>query len=180
MRQHRRASRLRPVVGRVEQAAKHGAEPHHVEVAAADDAGTDDARFAKADHREIDGGELADGGQRLGAGANVPNLRDGELGVVDPDAGRALTQIDEVLFVLVDQRPEQHPADDAEDGGVGANTQRQRQDDRDGEALDAGQRPGGELEVGDEAHTVRRVASSRSTRVITPGSDTILAVALSL
>ena len=58
------------------------------------------------------------------------------------DAGRALPQVDEVLFVLVDQRPEQHPADDAEDGGVGANAQRQRQDDRDGEAFDPGQRPG--------------------------------------
>ena len=83
MGQHRRASRLRPVVGRVEQAAQDRAQPHHVEVAAADDAGADDARFAKADHREIDGGEVADGGQRLGAGANVANLRDGEVGVVD-------------------------------------------------------------------------------------------------
>ena len=152
MRQHRGTGRLRAVVGRVEKTAAYGAKSHDVEVAAADDTGAHDARLAETDHCEVDGRELADGGQGLGAGTKVPNLRDGELGVLDVDAGRALAEIDEVLFVLIDEWPEQHTADDAEDRRVGANTERKRQDDRDGEAFDLGQRPGGELEVCDEAH----------------------------
>ena len=41
--------------------------------------------------------------------------------------GRALTDVDQPLLVAVDQRPQQHAADDAEDRGVGADAQRQRQ-----------------------------------------------------
>ena len=47
----------------VEQPAEHRAQPHHLEVGAADDAGADDARLAEADHREVDGREVAEGGR---------------------------------------------------------------------------------------------------------------------
>ena len=64
----------------------------------------------------------------------------------------ALADVDQAVLVAVDQRPQQHAADDAEDGGVGADAERQREDDGDGQALDPGQRPQREAEVGDEAH----------------------------
>ena len=71
MGQHRGAGRLRPVVGRAEQAAEHRTQAHDVEVRPADDAGANHARLAEADHREVDGGEVAEGGQRLDARAKV-------------------------------------------------------------------------------------------------------------
>ena len=53
--------RLRPIVGRAEQAAQHRTQPHDFEVRPADDARANDARLAEADHRELDGGEVAEG-----------------------------------------------------------------------------------------------------------------------
>ena len=44
------------------------------------------------------------------------------------------------------------PADDAENGGVGANPQGQREDDGDGQAFGPDERTKGEFEVGDEVH----------------------------
>ena len=43
------------VVSCVQQAAEDGAQPHHVEVRPADDAGLDHARLAEPDHGEVDG-----------------------------------------------------------------------------------------------------------------------------
>ena len=54
-----------------------------------------------------------------------------------PMPGRALPDVDQPVLVAVDERPQQHAADDAEDGGVGADAERQRQDDGEGEALGA-------------------------------------------
>ena len=69
VRQHRRARRVLPIVARAEQAADHRAQPHHLEVRPADDAGANDARLAEADHGEVDGGEVAERGDRLYARA---------------------------------------------------------------------------------------------------------------
>ena len=74
------------------------------------------------------------------------------VGVLGADARRALADVDEPVLVAVDERPQQHAADDAEDGGVGADAERQREDDGDGQALDPGERPEGEPEIGEEAH----------------------------
>ena len=75
-----------------------------------------------------------------------------EDGILDADAGRALADVDEAILVAVDERPQQDAADDAEDGGVGADAERQGEDDGDGQALDPGERPQGEAEIGEEAH----------------------------
>ena len=61
MGEHRRARGLRPVVAwRRAGGRSTGAQPHHLEVGAADDAGANDARLAEADHRELDGREVAE------------------------------------------------------------------------------------------------------------------------
>ena len=48
----------------VEQPPEHRAQPHHLEVRAADHAGAHHARLAEADHREVDRREVAEGGER--------------------------------------------------------------------------------------------------------------------
>ena len=63
-----------------------------------------------------------------------------------PDALRALADVNQAVLVAVDERPQQDAPDDAEDGGIGADAERQGDDDRDGQALDAGQRPQSESE----------------------------------
>ena len=133
----------RPVVGRVEQSAPDRPQPHDLEVRSADDPGADHARLAKADHRELDGREVAEGRQRFDTRLQVPELRNRELGVLDADAGRALTDVDQAVLVAVDERPQQHAPDDAEDRGIGADAKRQRHDDGEGQALDPGQGPEG-------------------------------------
>ncbi len=45
-------------------------------------------------------------------------------------AFRPLPQVEQSGFVGVGQRPQQHAADDAEERGIGADAQRQRQDGR--------------------------------------------------
>ena len=90
--------------------------------------------------------------QRPDARAQVVDLRHRERGVVGADALGALADVDQAVFVLVHQRTKQHAADDAEDGGVGADAEGQCDDDRQSQALDPGQRPDGEFEVGEDAH----------------------------
>ena len=152
MGEHRRAVGLRPVVAGVEQPPQHGTEAHHLEVGAADDAGAHRARLAEAEHGELDGGEVAERGERLHARLQVAQLGHREVRVLHADALRALADVDEPVLVAVDERPQQHAADDAEDGGVGADAERQREHDGDGQALGAGERAKRELEVGDQAH----------------------------
>ena len=61
-----------------------------------------------------------------------------------PMPGRALADVDQAIFVAIDERPQQHAADDAEDRGVGADAERERHDDGGGQALGAQQRAQGE------------------------------------
>ena len=75
-----------------------------------------------------------------------------KLRVLDADALGRLADVDQAVLVAVDQRPQQHAADDAEDRGVGADTQRQREDDGERQALGSGEGPKGELEVSQERH----------------------------
>ena len=75
-----------------------------------------------------------------------------KFGVLGADAARALADVDQPILVAVDERPQEDAPDDAEDRGVGADPERQREDDRDGQPFDPGQRPEGKAEVGDEAH----------------------------
>ena len=75
-----------------------------------------------------------------------------EMDVLDADALGALPDVDEPVLIAVDQRLQQHAADDAEDGGVGADAKRERQDDRECQALDPHQRPPRESQIGKEIH----------------------------
>ena len=98
--------------------------------------------------------EVAERGQRLDARPQVAGSPGTEkLAFSTPMPRRALADVDQPVLVAVDERPQQHAAHDAEDGGVGADAERQRDDHRDGQSLDPGQRAEGEAKVGDEAHT---------------------------
>ena len=82
---------------------------------------------------------------------------------------RALADVDEPVLVAVDERPQQDAADDAEDGGVGADAERQRQDDGEGQALGPGQRPQSESEIGKEAHMLTMCACPSKCTVLRVG-----------
>src|SRR6185295_2894691 len=74
VRQHRGAVRLRSVITRTEQSSLDCLEAHDLEVRAADDSGAHRAGVTQANHREPDGGEVAERGERLHAGAQVSDL----------------------------------------------------------------------------------------------------------
>ncbi len=150
--QHRGTRGLRSIVGRSEEAATHGLEAHHVEVGTADDAGAHHARLAEPDHGELDRGEIAEGVERPDARAEVVNLRHREDGILDTDAGGALAYVDEAILVAVDERPEEHAADDAEYGSVGADAEREGDHNRKGQAFDSGERTDGKTDICEEAH----------------------------
>ena len=169
VREHRRPGRRRAIVGRPEQAAVHGPQAHDLEVRAPDDARTHHARLAEANHRELNRGKVAERVERADARAQVLDLRHREDRVLDPPAGRALADIDEPIFIAIDQRPQENPADDAEDGGIGADAERQGDDHCDGQPLDPGERPESKANIGDEAHNhpitcFLRICSPRGPR----------------
>ena len=68
----------------------------------------------------------------------VAQLGDREMSVLQADALGGLVDVDQAVLVAVDERPEQHAPDDAEDGGVGADAEGQREDDGEGESLGSG------------------------------------------
>jgi hypothetical protein len=78
--------------------------------------------------------------------------RDRERHVVGAEPRRALPDIDEAILVAVGQRPQQDAADDAEDGGVGADAQRERDDDGRRNTFRAQERSEGEAQVGHDGH----------------------------
>jgi hypothetical protein len=145
--QHRRARRLRAVIGGPEQPAAHGAEAHDAEIGAVHDARAHDAWLAEADHGELDRGEFAESVQRLYARAQVFDLGYREDRVLHARARCGVSDVDETILVLIDQRPQKDAAHHAEDGGVGADAKGQRHDYRNGQALDAEQRPQRKPEV---------------------------------
>ena len=57
-----------------------------------------------------------------------------------------------MLLVVVDERLEQHAADDAEDGGIGADAEREREDDGDRQAAGPDQGTKRVAEVSQESH----------------------------
>src|SRR5229473_982641 len=59
--------------------------------------------------------------------AQVLNFRHGEGDFPWADAGSALLDVNEALLVAIDERSQEHAAYQAEDSGVGADAQRQRE-----------------------------------------------------
>jgi hypothetical protein len=120
--QHHNGRNAGPVVGRLGDAAKHGGEPHDLEIVPGHEA-----------HRKAHGplvvlerhgpvGEFRDAGQRRDATAEVPHLRHGEGDVVAAGPVDGVPQVDQAVALAVGQGLEQHAAHDAEDGRVGADT----------------------------------------------------------
>ncbi len=152
VREHRGPGRGGAVVGRTEQASDRGPQPHHLEVGATHDTRADDPRLAQPEHRELDGGEVAEGRERLHPSLQVAQLGHREVRVFGAHAPGALADVDERVLVAVDERPEQHAAHDAEDGGIGADAQGQRQHDGGREAPGAGEGTDGVAKIRQEAH----------------------------
>ena len=142
---------LGPSSLRVQQAAEHGAKAHHVEERSADDARFHHARLAaETNHREVDRREVAERADGGDARLDVVDFRHGERRVLGADARRALTDVDQAIFVAIDERAEEHAADDAEDRGVGADAEGERHHDGGGQALGAQKSAQGEPDVPDE------------------------------
>ena len=119
-----------------------GSQAHHIEKRSVDDAGLHHSRFgAERDQREIDRGEIAEGGDGGRALLEVGDLRHRERVVFDADARRGLTDVDQPLLAAIDERPQEHAPDDAEDGGVRSDAEAERHDDGCGQALGAQERP---------------------------------------
>ena len=63
----------------------------------------------------------------MDAGLEVLNFGDGKVDVLATDADSALPNVNEAIFIGIHQRAQEHAAHQAEDGGVGADSQCQRQ-----------------------------------------------------
>src|SRR5262249_39452292 len=115
-------------------------EPNSFETRPADDARADLAWLPQADHREADGGEIAERGQRLDALAHILDFRHGERDIFGADAARALSDIDQPVFAAIDERPQKHTTHHAENGGVGPDAERQRERHRDSQPFSSSER----------------------------------------
>ena len=157
VREHDGSSRVRAIIAGVDEASQYRTQSHHIEIRAADDAGPDLVRLAQSDHRERDHGEIANSRDRFEPGAELLNLRHRKRGVLDPDSRCALADVDEAVLVAVDERPQQHAADDAEDRRIRADAERERQDDGQREPFGAQKRTQSEFEIGKKGHRDLRV-----------------------
>ena len=92
------------------------------------------------------------GGDGLQPAAQVLDFRNRERGVLCIDAGSALPDVDQPALIAIDERPQQDATHDAEDGGVGADAERQRQNDRDRESLDAREGTQSDFEILKKRH----------------------------
>ena len=129
-------------------------QAHHFEIIAANDAGLNSARLAETHHGKAEDGEVAELFDALDAGAEILDLGYGEGGVVGVQARSALPDVNEAVFVAIDERAEQHAADQRKDCGVSADAERQGEHHRDREALGIGERAQGSLQIVEEGHVV--------------------------
>ena len=122
------AGGLGAVILRPDEAPEHRTKAHHLEIGPVDDSAVDFARLAESDEREGDAGEVAELAEGLDPRLEVPNFRHRPGAVFLADARRALPDINQPILVAVDQRLDEHAAHQREDGGVGADAQRERDD----------------------------------------------------
>ena len=140
------------IIRGVDEAAAQGPQTHHVEERAADHSRAHDTRLAETDDREAGGREVAQLGHGFQSRAQIDELGHRERHVLDGDTRRALADVNQPRFVPVDERPQEHAADDAEHRRVGADAQREGHDDGQRQPLGASERPERKFQVGDEAH----------------------------
>ena len=141
------AGGVRTIVVLVQQTSENRTQPHHLEVRASNHSGAHFARLTQSHHGEADLRKVSDGADRLQADFEVLNFRHGEHSVGELQPRCALPGVNQVAFVAVDQRAQQHPAHQAEDRRVRTNAQRQRQNDGDRQPLRPPQRPKRHLQV---------------------------------
>ena len=98
-------------------------------------------RVAAAEHVEGPVAELDELVDGLRRGPVVGDFLEREAGVLDAGAHRRLAEVHDAVGLGVGQRPQQHPVDDAEDGGVGPDAEAERQDEGQDEARRLGQAP---------------------------------------
>src|SRR5579864_173203 len=121
---------IRPIILWSNEPAQHRMQAHNVEIRATNDACIHFARLAQPDHGKTDRGEVSDGAQGFNVRTQILNFGNGKVRVLNPDTGRALPEIDQGVFIAIDQRLEQDAAYQSRDGGVGADTKRQRENHR--------------------------------------------------
>ena len=141
VREDRHSRRLRAIVLRVEEAAENGTKPHHVEERSGDDASPHNARLAaEPDHREVTVENSPNA--LMVVTRDFRSLTSGTENVmfVGADPRRALADVEQAIFVAIDERTKEHAADDAEDRGIGADAERERDHDGGGQSLRAQQR----------------------------------------
>jgi hypothetical protein len=153
VRQHHGALGGRSVIGRPDQPACDGPQSHHAEVRPAHDPGPHHARLAKAHQREFQCREIAKGRHALHAGLQVAQLGNREVRVLDIDARRTLPDVDQAVFVLIGEGAQEHALDHGEDGGVGADAERQGQHDGEGESPGLCQGTRGVTEIIEHGHS---------------------------
>ena len=89
----------------------------------------------------------------------VVDLGHRERRVLGAEARRALADVDQPILVAIDERAQQHAADDAEDRGVGADAERERHHDG------GGQPPGAPQRAQADAHVLRERAAASNQRL---------------
>src|SRR5580704_13733138 len=135
------------IVLRADETAENGMQAHDFEIGPADNAGLNLARLTETDHRKADGREIAELTNAARAGLNVLQFRDRKISIGAANAGSALANINEVIFVAVDQRAQQNAANQREDSRVGANTERQRENHGDRQPFCAQERAYGDFQI---------------------------------
>ena len=138
--QHHRAGGVRAVIVRVQQPAQHRMQTHHFEIRSVHHPRAHFARLAQPDHAESHHRKIAEFLNRFHPRLQVLNFRNRERHVLDAHPRRALPNIDQPVFIAIDQRAQQHAAHHAENCRVRADSQRQRQHHGDGQPLGARQR----------------------------------------
>jgi hypothetical protein len=138
--QHDNARGLCTTVLRSDETAENRTQTHYIKVVAADHAAVNHARFAESDHRKVHRREIAELAYGADTALDILDFWHGKRGVVLSAAGGALADIYQPVLVAVDERLKQHSAHEREDGGVGADAQRQREDHNGREAFAAPQR----------------------------------------
>src|SRR5512132_833509 len=111
-----------------DETSQHRAQTHHLEIGSIDHSADDFARLANADKRERYCREVAKLAQCLDPRLEIMNLRHRPGAVFLTLARCALPDIDQAGLVAVDQRLDEYAANERENGGIGADAKRERDD----------------------------------------------------
>src|SRR3954467_8987859 len=97
--------------------------------------GAHDAWFAEPNQREPNRRELTESRDRPGAGAKILHFGHREVRILRVNPAGTLADVNEPILFTVGERPQEDAAHHTENRGVRADTERQRDDDREGESF---------------------------------------------